>query len=272
MGVESIQKSIRRLTADDIPSALSLSSLAGWNQTEADWNRMLHLDNCACLGVECDSHVVATATLTFYQDQLGWLGMVLTHPNYRHRGLARHLVGHALEIAEARGIRTLKLDATEFGIALYRSLGFEEEQSVERWSGPGRPAGIAQAAALSAAHFHLDRQAFGVDRTGVLQSLSKTAFVTGEGFAFCRPGAAASYLGPCVARSAASAKDVIEDCLSSIDAPRWFWDLFPANVAAIRIARDLDFKLVRKLVRMRKGPDLQADQSMIYAGSGFELG
>jgi ribosomal protein S18 acetylase RimI-like enzyme len=272
MPAASIRNSLRRLTAADIPSALALSSLAGWNQTEADWSRLLHLEDSACLAVECDSLVVATATLIFYHDQLGWLGMVLTHPNYRHQGLARHLVGHALEIAEARQIRTLKLDATEFGIALYRSFGFQEEESIERWSGPGRLAGGAKAAALPSTHFHLDRQAFGVDRSEVLRSLSETAFVASDGFAFCRPGAHATYLGPCVARSADSARDVIENCLSTVGGPRWFWDLLSANGNAVQIARDLDFKLARKLVRMRKGPDLQADRSMIYAGSGFELG
>jgi GNAT superfamily N-acetyltransferase len=46
---------------------------------------------------------------------LAWVGMVLTHPEYRRRGFARRLISHALEYARERGVMTLKLDATSAG-------------------------------------------------------------------------------------------------------------------------------------------------------------
>jgi ribosomal protein S18 acetylase RimI-like enzyme len=253
---------------------MTLSTLAGWNQTAADWNLLLHLHSEGCLAIGCDGEVVATTTLICYGDQLAWLGMVLTHPNYRKRGFAKKLVQSALKIAEAKKIRSVKLDATNQGVPLYESFGFRREQSVERWSGFGLgAAGIHSVAPTGMPDFELDRDAFGANRIHLLEILAVNAppFVANDGFAMWRPGARASYLGPCVARSAESAKLVITGCLSANDG-EWFWDLFPANYSAIKMAEDFGFTVARRLVRMIRGEDIRGSESMIYAGSGFELG
>lgn len=267
-----LSSAVRTLSARDIPAAVALSNLAGWNQTQADWERLLHLDREACFALECDGSVVATATLTCYQDQLAWLGMVLTHPAYRRRGFGRRLVESALLLAEARKVHSIKLDATEYGSALYCSLGFREEQAIERWSGHGRPAAVQSfIGTLSEAHLELDRESFGADRSNILTSLGQAAFVADDGFALWRPGARASYVGPCVARSSDTARRLVESCLSAVDGP-WYWDLLPANPLAVQMARDANFQLERKLVRMVKGTSVQGIDSKIYAASGFEFG
>ncbi|HCC57895.1 MAG TPA: hypothetical protein DEQ47_11665, partial [Solibacterales bacterium] len=74
MKLAALDTCVRRLTAQDIPSALILSALAGWNQTAADWRLLLDLHPEGCLGIECAGRVVATTTLICYEDQLAWLG------------------------------------------------------------------------------------------------------------------------------------------------------------------------------------------------------
>ena len=263
---------LRTLTAADLYSALGLSAVAGWNQTEADWNRLLKLDSTACFCIECDGSVVATTTLVSYADEMAWLGMVLTHPEYRKRGFARRLVECALESADSRNIPSIKLDATEQGLALYRSLGFREEQAIERWSGVGRPSqAVSPSGLLSPAHLRLDREAFGANRYRLLDSLSKTAFVQPEAFAMSRIGSRAAQLGPCISTSAASAQRLLANCLSTHPGD-WYWDLLPSNSDAVKIAREFHFKPVRRLIRMVRGEDRKSNQSMIYAAGGFELG
>ncbi len=260
------------LTEADIPAALSLSTLAGWNQTAADWKRLLDLDRESCRAIEADGMVVATATLTCYEDQLAWLGMVLTHPDYRNRGFGRLLVESCLELAASRKIRSVKLDATELGQPIYRSLGFREEQQIERWAGPGiTSSATTPSGSLTQQHVSLDREAFGEDRTKVLNTFGDSAFVTEDGFAFWRSGARASYFGPCVARSEGSAKRLIESCLSTCGGS-WYWDLLPSNASAVRIAQNLNFRVERRLARMVKGPDTAGKDFMVYAAGGFELG
>src|SRR5687767_9910723 len=118
---------MRLLTSADVPQALELSAAAGWNQTPADWERMIELEPRGCFGIEADNRLVATTTLLTYGRDMAWIGMVLTHVDYQRRGYARLLVTAALELAAARAIPCTKLDATDQGRSLYASLGFEDE-------------------------------------------------------------------------------------------------------------------------------------------------
>jgi hypothetical protein len=200
--------------------------------------------------------------------------MVLTHPDYRKRGFARCLVEAALKLAEANSIRSVKLDATDHGLPLYESLGFKEEQWIERWSGMGHDMqSLHSLARAGAPEFDLDREAFGADRSPLLELLTVNAppFRAEDGFAMWRPGVHASFIGPCVARSPESAKVLIASCLSA-NSQKWFWDLFPSNGEAVRLAQGFGFVVVRTLTRMVWGQNMRGNESMIYAGAGFELG
>jgi GNAT superfamily N-acetyltransferase len=110
---------VRSLGPADLADALELSRLAGWNQTEADWRRVLALSPDGCWGFEEGGRMIATATLVRYDCHCAWIGMVLTHPDWRGRGFASRLVGHTLAIARNLGIATIKLDATSQGQGLY---------------------------------------------------------------------------------------------------------------------------------------------------------
>jgi GNAT superfamily N-acetyltransferase len=271
MRITSLRTSVRRLTAQDIPSAMILSASAGWNQTEADWRLLLHLDPEGCLAIDCDGEAVATTTLICYGERLAWLGMVLTHPSYRRRGFAHRLVESALRLAEAKKIKSLKLDATDQGLPLYENLGFRTEQPIERWCGHGRFADSAVPTGMPDSE--LDKKAFGADRAQLLEKLAANTrpFIVNDGFAMARAGARASYVGPCVAGSSESAQLLIASCLSTTDGD-WYWDLLPSNSRAVQLAENFDFTISRRLVRMVKGQDVRGNESMIYAAGGFELG
>src|SRR5215475_5872609 len=167
---------LRLLELDDIPQAWNLSRLAGWNQTEEDWQLLLELAPAGCWCVECDRAVVATATLLPYGKRLGFIGMVLTHPDYRRRGYARQLLLELLAGASASGIETLKLDATEAGEPLYRTLGFHRDRAIERWCRAGSPLttpAIGAAASDLAPWLDVDRHAFGADRCALVRKLAE---------------------------------------------------------------------------------------------------
>ena len=70
----------------DIDPAVQLSTSAGWNQTASDWRLLMQLSPDGCFGIHGDGNLVATATLMRYDRRLGWVGMVLTHADYRRRG------------------------------------------------------------------------------------------------------------------------------------------------------------------------------------------
>lgn len=276
---------VRTMTTNDIPSAMELSSIANWNQTAEDWRRVMQLYPKGCRCIEDAGTIVATTSLLPYGKRLAWIGMVLTRPEYRRRGLAKLLMEDAIRSAEHDGIRTLKLDATNEGQPLYESLGFVVEQPVERW---GRDGGAAtnetpdtvaakendsSSTAISGDLLHRDAESFGAARETLLESLQSSGRCTASenGYVLSRPGRVAEYLGPCMADSETTARQLITDHLHGSSC-NWYWDLLPANNGAVRFAGELGFTRRRTLQRMRHGETIHTNDARIYAIAGFELG
>jgi len=265
---------IRRLTEHDIPACLDLSSQAGWNQTWQDWRRLVRIQPDGCFGIETDGRLVATTTVVCYERDLAWIGMVLTHRDYQRRGYARELLKCALEYTDFRGVRSVKLDATDAGKPLYATLGFVDEHPVERWRRERQALGASTAAEEGPVELALDRRAFGADRSRLLLALAQEqpAHALGPGYVLQRPGRIARYLGPCVAQTAAVARALISAALAVEPLEPWFWDLLPTNAAAMEIAQDLGFTPARKLVRMFRGERTRGDDTLVFGCAGFEVG
>ncbi len=244
----------RLLSEACLPDLLRLTASAGWNQTEADWRRLLELEPGGCFGIEADGRVAASATVITYGRELAWIGMVLTLPECRGRGFATQLLERCLDYCEQCGIRTVRLDATEMGRPVYARLGFIDEYEVQRRSGVLPPAEPRP----PAFDFALDRLAFGADRRRLLES-------TG----WSRPGRVAAYIGPVTARTAAEARDIVLHC--GVSGPA-FWDVPAANPAALELAGSLGFQPVRRLIRMRRGPAVAERPELVFALAGFEYG
>jgi GNAT superfamily N-acetyltransferase len=276
MRVMSTSETYRLLTLDDIPAATELSLLAGWNQTAEDWRILIELDPEGCFASEIDGKLAATTTLLRYGTRLAWIGMVLTKPEYRRRGLARKLMAQALDRVRSLQIATVKLDATDLGQPLYESLGFRAEQVVERWSRPGTKMvqAVKPSTGLSEGAAQLDSEAFGLERSPLLHQLAErnSPLVNDRAHLFSRNGRVSSYIGPCVARDSVSARELVDLCVRTTAASNWFWDLLPENQNAVAIARELGFMPQRRLVRMVQGADLKGREEMIYAIAGFEFG
>jgi len=268
---------LRLLRTSDLDGAMELSRLAGWNQTLEDWRLMLQLEPQACFAIELDNRVVATTTLLCYGSKLAWIGMVLTHPEYRRRGLARRLMEKALDCAVVRKIESIKLDATADGQPLYQKLGFKTEQIIERWfrDAAGKNAsGTTAASTGGMLPLEMDAEAFGADRRIVFQQLAtrNNPHINNNAFCFSRNGSRCNYLGPCVAKDATSARAVIEETLRASSPSSWFWDLLNTNKAALHLAASLGFVPQRRLERMAIGDRLAKNDQMVYAIAGFELG
>lgn len=264
---------LRRLFRADLLPLMALKSAAGWNQTEEDWLRLLRLEPEGCFGIEVDSELVASATAVCYGDELAWIGMVLTLPAFRGRGLARRLMDAALEYT---GDRTVRLDASDMGRPLYESLDFVAECPIERWwrePGDAPPASRVMPLKFDAA---LDREVFGANRSallGELESGESASADDGKSYAFGRPGSQAWYFGPCVAASIKGEADLLHWCVGRHAAEGVYLDLFPGNTYARDLAKSLGFRPVRRLTRMVRRPaEVEVPDRRYIAIAGFEWG
>jgi GNAT superfamily N-acetyltransferase len=272
-----IRGELRQLTSDDLTHAMELPRLAGWNQTLDDWKMLLRLEPQGCFAIAVDEQIVATTTLIRYGTRLAWIGMVLTRPEYRRMGLAKRLMERVLAQASEQKISSVMLDATAEGQPLYEKLGFKTEQIVERWFREGDAAArLEDETSAGAIPFSkkMDLEAFGADRSLLLEELEKRNPSHGLSDAYCfsREGTRRRFLGPCVAADPANARIVIEQTLREGSASGWFWDLLVANENAVRLAKEFGFTPQRRLERMVLGERLPKKDEMVYAISGFELG
>ena len=293
---------IRRLVDDDLPFAQQLSGIAGWNQTKADWRRLIDLGGEGCFLIQCDGQRAGTATTIVFADRLAWIGMVLVHPSFRRRGLATMLLRRCLEhLRSGRCIGCVKLDATVEGQPLYAKLGFQHDYQLARWEGNVAELLVGSAfgdADLSVARvievsrsddwLERDRRVFAADRNCLLRRLATESLaaieIPGHGYGMLRAGSRAVYLGPLVAADDATGRKLVAQLLMSLrqragadlkspQVDRVYWDIPRSNAAAERLAQQLGMVQQRPLVRMWTGDaNIADDPSSQWAIAGPETG
>jgi len=278
---------VRTMTPDDVPLGMRLKDIAGWNQTEADWRRLLALEPAGCFLAEWDRRPAGTACVSVFPP-LGWVSMVLVDPPVRGRGIATRLMQHALTYLDGRGVPTVRLDATPLGRAVYERLGFVAEYEVARWEGPaaGRigpvpvmldPVAPADMAAVAA----LDEAATGADRRRLLDRLraehpeAMKVLTRGghpAGYSCIRPGSRAMQIGPVVALDADAGEALADAALCDCAGRTVFADIPVPNLAAMRWAESHGLRVQRQFTRMRRGRPVPDRPMSLWAGFGPEKG
>ena len=282
-----MQIDVRLLQEADIPAALRLKELARWNQTESDWRRLLRLEPSGCFCATTAGKVIATITTTTYGLELAWIGMVLVDPEFRRLGIATRLMRLALNRLIGMGVATVKLDATPDGRLVYENLGFKEESLIERWEGVAGEKAVDCSPLDISAHqeaLNLDRDAFGEDRSKLIEMLIEDSYVTPvvataapdrrlTGYALARRGSLAAYVGPVVTSIADAATVLLDGLLSQMSGQQVYVDLNTNFGGGREILAMRGFVKQRDLIRMSYGKENGAGSSpSIFAIAGPEIG
>jgi GNAT superfamily N-acetyltransferase len=271
------QLEIRLLFESDIPAAMKLKEAAGWNQTDADWRRLLKLEPDGCFAAIENEQLVGTTTTTTYANDLAWIGMVLVDPQHRRRGIASRLVEKALAYLE-RKVGVIKLDATADGSPVYEKFGFKTESVVERWRGTvtarsserdDRPINLDSLLAL-------DRRAFNADRSRLIRSLIDESRITpvlvNEGYALARSGTRAAYLGPVVTTDPAQVENLLDRSLDQLSGNNVYIDFNDECGLSSSVLADRGFVKERDLIRMSLGSNSIKTSPLVIAIAGPEVG
>ena len=207
------------LEARHLAQAHALSQALDWPYRIEDWAFALQLGRG--FAVEADGELVGTALWWPYGADHGSAGMIIVADKAQRQGIGAKLMDALL--ADAKG-RTVILNSTLEGEALYRRLGFTPYDSVYQHQailaqapeiGPSVPlpaAGPEDRAALIA----LDREASGMDRAALLDGLAAIADMrlvvrNGRvaGYGCVRRWGRGHVIGPIVARDATDARALI---------------------------------------------------------------
>lgn len=206
-------------TDRDLDGALSLSQAVHWPYRRDDWSLALELGQG--LLAEVDGQIVASTLWWSYGDAFATCGIIIVSPAMQGRGLGRALMENMLE---ATGDRALLLNSTEEGHRLYESFGFSDISTVHQHQAqlpdvlsafPAGPVRNMRAGDLPAIA-KMDEQAFGAERTRLIESFNRIATSAVierngliEGFAMCRPFGLGHAVGPVIAATAGDAQSLI---------------------------------------------------------------
>lgn len=211
-----------------LAGGLKLSQEMGWPYRFEDWEVALELGQGFAL--ESGGEVIGTAMWWPYGDTHASTGMIIVAKAAQGRGHGALLVDVLLEAAHPR---TITLNSTAEGFALYERRGFvrtgliQQHQGVptQRLQAPlaDRVRGMEPKDADAVAR--LDRAATGWSRPQTLRRLAQLAqgYVLLRdgmpcGYAFCRLFGRGHVIGPVVAESLADARALIEAALAPLGA------------------------------------------------------
>jgi GNAT superfamily N-acetyltransferase len=213
------------LTSADAEACLALSDEAGWNQTKEDWR--LFIGKGRTFGVrDGQARLIATAAALPYEENFGFVSMVLVTSARRRKGLATRLVNLSIDHLRGRQLVPV-LDATPAGETVYARQGFQSLFSIERWQGQSQGGSAANdvrdyASSDLASVIALDAETLGAGRgailAGFIDRVESRAFVSpaGTGFALIRAGRKALQLGPIVAGSIVEALKLLQSVLAAV--------------------------------------------------------
>jgi predicted N-acetyltransferase YhbS len=216
------QIEIRPFGSEHLDAAVRLSQEAGWPHRPEDWKVALELSK-GVVAIAPDDEVVGTTLLTPYETDCAMINMVIVAASMRGRGLGRRLMQAALALADDRALR---LTATADGLPLYEKLGFRQTGAVVQHQ--GLVAAVAKPANTEAATkadipaiAALDREAFGADRSALIERLAdlgEFAIIRREGkvvaFACLRRFGRGDVAGPVVAPDIDDAKSLLSHFMS----------------------------------------------------------
>ena len=275
---------LRLLTIEDVPEAMRLKDVAGWNQSAVDWERFLAASPDGCFAAELEGRVIGTSTTIIYEGKFAWVGMVLVDPQYRGQGIGTFLLERAIQYLDSRSVPCVKLDATPQGKPLYEKFGFVSEYEIERWmlKRPPNENAVGNASVQIEDVTQLDRELFGADRSWLLRSLSQTAseltFVARQeptvvGYSLGRHGTRADHLGPWMARDRDVAARLLDQFLRRSGRELVFVDCVRPNPWAVPLVKARGFELSRALTRMFRGTNKFAGRpDLLGAILGPEFG
>jgi GNAT superfamily N-acetyltransferase len=278
---------IRPMLPSDIPGAMRLKTIAGWNQTEATWEFLLQARPESCFAAVHQGQVVGTAAACMYGGNMAWIGMVLVDPSFRRMGIGSQLVTRAVESVSGCGI--IGLDATRDGRPVYERLGFAARADIVRMrvqclSGerPGAGDAVPVTGRDMAGILAMDRGVFGADRSRLLRSLFDEAperawrlggRVKPAAYCFGRAGSDCEQIGPVVATAEGDALAVTRAAMTGLSGKAVLIDVPCAQAAYVRSLENLGFCGTRSFIRMVRGKaSLPGDPAGQFASTGPEFG
>ena len=288
--------SIRLWTEGDIDYVVESVQREGWGHTRRDVERCWLYEPDGCFIAEAGGRRVGHVFSIRY-DSAGWIGLLIVDPREREKGIGRMLMQNAISYLQKSGAETMRLEAVERAVPLYRRLGFKEEfdslrfkRKVDQINAPKR---TKEAEMLGGVRLmqkdeietvaSFDSRYFGANRQRVLRSLCEDnpqlCFIAEKkgntsGYIMARKVREAHWIGPWISEDSETAEGLFLVCVGALGDETELRLGMPApNNDGVTLMEKLDFELTGKSVRMVLGERQHAvHASGVYGIGGPEKG
>lgn len=274
--------SIRRLTREEVDTAVEWARQEGWNPGVHDAEVFHRAAPRGFFGTEMDGELAATASLVHYPPGLSFAGFLIVRPDLRGRGIGRRMIDHILE--EGRG-RSVGGDGVPGMLPTYQRKGFRFEHWNHRFAGRGggrRPDHLLPASEVSfEGILAYDTAVFGAPRPDFLrpflsqQDAKALVSMAGErivGYGLIRRCWTGHKVGPLFADDRRTAELILRGLIASVPREQFFLDVPGPNGAAMAMARELALTEVFRTARIYTGAAPSMPLNKVFGITTFELG
>ena len=239
----------------------------GWITDERELDFLLKSYPEGCLAVLDAGQPTAFITAIRYAES-AWIGNLLVLPQYRCRGIGRALLEKVLAGLELSGCETVWLTASAAGAHLYRTLGFVQIDSVQRWKGSGVAASRGDKPAYAGAVAVIDCMGWGDNRRSIFEALPENCRWSraADGFLVYSPCGDGHQIGPWGALSRETATKLLDAAIGKEGATgEILLDVPEKNHAAGELLAARGFSVFGSTLLMYRGriPEYRAE--FIYA-------
>lgn len=261
---------IRTLDRAGVAQLLAWAGDEGWNPGLADAGPFLAADPNGFFGAFVDETLVAGISAVAYDDNFGFIGLYICHPDHRGKGYGSAVWDHAMAYL---GDRTIGLDGVQAQQENYRRMGFVQAYETVRMSGTLphiRTSPLVGPVADVADILALDRECFPAARQQFLRhwiAAPHHAAITKGGYVVARRCRKGTKIGPLFAADC----DTANALLTGFHGPVQI-DIPASQTLAIEHVIDLGFVPGFRTSRMYRGkaPDLAMEK--VFAVTSLELG
>lgn len=224
---------IRSWTQSDIDYVAESVKRERWGHTRRDVERCWQFEPNGCFVADFGDMPVGHVFSICY-GRVGWIGLLVVNQERRGRGVGTVLMRAAIEYLQCKGAETIRLEAVERAVPLYKRLGFSEEFDSLRFSKQlkrGERYQHCKENVLTIREEDIEEMAefdseyFGAERLRVLRSLyvdqPQLCFVAKQrekilGYVMGRKLSNAYWIGPWVSEDPQTSETLLYACIDTV--------------------------------------------------------
>ena len=283
-----IPYTFQKLHFEELQTLIEWAEHEGWNPGPDDAEVFWQTDPDGFYGFFEQDKLIAGGAIVSYNDEFGFMGLFIVHPDYRGEGIGRKLWYQRRDtlLKRLHPGAAIGMDGVIAMQPFYQKGGFEIAFRDERYETTGADFDLdPHIASIHPEDFNqiqaYDRLCFGFDRTRFLKAwlnlpashqFKYTEAGMLKGFAVMRKVKNGYKIGPLFADHFQVAEELYKACLQAVPGDKVYLDIPVINSDALELVRKYNAAYVFECARMYYNSPPTTEIKKVFGITTFELG